>query len=76
MTLPADKTGSPCMPGPRPATPFTETSSRGFPTEGIGSLLPFAEGFSVELHEYLNNSAAGFSQSQRFKEEQGGALMP
>ena len=31
MTLPADKTGSPCMSGPRPATPFTETSSRGFP---------------------------------------------
>jgi len=44
--------------------------------EGFGSLLPFAEGFSVELLEYLNNSAAGFPQSQRFKEEQGGALMP
>ena len=31
MTLPADKTGNPCMSGPRPATPFTETSSCGFP---------------------------------------------
>ena len=31
MTLPADKTGNPCMSGPRPATPFTETSSSGFP---------------------------------------------
>ena len=39
MTFPADKTGNPCAPGPRPAPPFIETSSSGFPRHSWHTVL-------------------------------------